>query len=702
MSNSNASADSPLSREDGTQLIALFNAHRYPDLERRASELTKKHPNSGFVWKVLGTALLVQGKDGVSALQQAVALLPGDVEAISNLGNAQKAQGQLDDAVGSYQRALEINPNYVVGYYNLGIALKESRRLDEAVVAYRQALTLHPGFAEAHYNLGLALFELGRMQESEASYRAALKLNPQYLEALNNLGVVLSRQRRFDESLVINQQAVRLQPNLAKAHNNQGNVLKELLRFGEAEQSLRRALALDPDAAETSLNLGNLLKEVGRLDEALAQYERAVNLDPNDMEVFSNLVLTANYMSGMAGAEVLALSRRYGEAVQHNARPYVEWPNIPDVDRPIRVGLMSGDLYQHPVGFFLDSVLPALKAHAGERIELHAYANQVESDALTQRLQACCAGWRNVMGMSDQALAEQIRADGIDILIDLAGHTARNRLPVFAWKPVPVQASWLGYFATTGVQAIDHLIADPWTLPANIEASFTEHIWRLPETRLCFTPPDADVQVSCLPAAKAGHVTFGCFNNLTKMNDEVVALWAQVLLAVPGSQLLLKAAQLGDGAVRQQVLARFARHGIEASRLLLEGPSDRASYLAAYHRIDIGLDPFPFTGGTTTVESLWMGVPVLTLAGSSMIARQGVGLLTNAGLPDWVAVDQADYVAKAVAHSADVPVLTALRAHLRQQVLASPIFDEPRFAVHLDAALRGMWHQWCRQGSGKA
>lgn len=695
MSNANPTQSPPLAREDGVQLISLFNAGRYVELENKARELTRRHPDSGFVWKVLGTALLVQGKDGLQALQQAVALLPGDAEALSNLGNVQKAQGLLGDAVISYQRALELRPDFVAGHYNLGIVLKESKRLEEALDAYRQALALQPGFADAHYNLGLALFELGRLQESEASYRAALKLQPQYVEALSNLGVVLSRQRRFEESLAVNQQAVGLQPNLAKVHNNQGNVLKELLRYGEAEQALRRALQLEPDSAETCLNMGNLLKEVGRLDEAQAQYQRAVNLDPDDMEVFSNLLMTANYLPQSSVGELLALSRSYGDAVQRLAKPYTEWSNTPEAGRLIRVGLVSGDLCQHPVGFFLDSVLPALTAHASGRVELYGYATQAESDAFTRRIQACCAGWRVVMGLSDQATAEQIRADGIDILIDLAGHTAHNRLPVFAWKPAPVQVSWLGYFATTGVAAIDHLIADPWTLPDSLDSSFTEHIWRLPETRLCFTPPEADVPVSVLPAFSAGHVTFGCFNNLIKVNDEVLSLWAQVLQAVPDSKLLLKALQLGSEAVRKQVNARFAQHGIDASRLMLEGASERASYLAAYHRVDIGLDPFPFTGGTTTVESLWMGVPVLTLAGNSMIARQGVGLMANAGLPDWVATDTADYIAKAVAHAADKAVLAALRAGLRQQVLGSPVFDAPRFAMHLETALRGMWQQWC-------
>jgi predicted O-linked N-acetylglucosamine transferase (SPINDLY family) len=294
-------------------------------------------------------------------------------------------------------------------------------------------------------------------------------------------------------------------------------------------------------------------------------------------------------------------------------------------------------------------------------------------------------------------MANRIRADGIDILIDLSGHTAYNRLPVFAWKPAPVQVSWLGYFATTGVAAIDYFVADPWTLPESEEINFTEKVWRLPETRLCFTPPDAAVAVSTLPALVNGYVTFGCFNNLSKMNDKVVAVWARVMEAVPGSRLFLKARQLTEASVRQSIAERFAAHGIDEGRLILEDYVPRENYLAAYQRVDLALDPFPYTGGTTTAEALWMAVPVLTLAGERFISRQGVGLLMNAGLSDWVASDPDDYVARALAHASDLPRLSALRGNLRAQVLASPVYDAARFAKHFETALRGMWQQWCSE-----
>ena len=313
----------------------------------------------------------------------------------------------------------------------------------------------------------------------------------------------------------------------------------------------------------------------------------------------------------------------------------------------------------------------------------------------SERIKACCKTWRFIPNISDEVLAKHIRDDSIDILIDLSGHTDRNRLPLFAWKPAPVQMTWLGYFASTGVEAIDYLLADPWTLPESEEPNFTETIWRLPETRLCFTPPDVTINVGTLPALDNGYVTFGCFNHLTKMNDGVVALWARILTAIPESRLFLKTRHLEAASAQQSVIKRFESRGINAGRLILESYAPRADYLAAYNRIDIVLDPFPYTGGTTSVEALWMGVPVLTLAGRQFLARQGVGLLMNAGLPEWVATDQDDYLSRAVAHASDLQRLASLRAGLREQVLASPIFDAPRFARHFEAALRGMWEKWC-------
>ncbi len=302
--------------------------------------------------------------------------------------------------------------------------------------------------------------------------------------------------------------------------------------------------------------------------------------------------------------------------------------------------------------------------------------------------------WQPITSLDDEAAARSIQASGVQVLLDLSGHTAGNRLPVFAWRPAPVQAAWLGYFATTGLAEIDHVIADPHVSPPGSSGEFVERTWPLPDIYYCFSVPAVAVEVSPLPARTSGSVTFGCFNTLAKINDAVVGTWARLLRAVPGSRLMLKAAPLGDGTVCAALRARFAASGVAGDRLLLEGASSRAEYLRAYHRVDVALDPFPFPGGTTTFEALWMGVPVLTRTGDRFLSRVGETIMRNAGLHDWLAEDEDDYVARAVRVTSNLDRLARLRGGLRAQVLASPLFDADRFARHFEAAMSGMWAKW--------
>ena len=545
----------------------------------------------------------------------------------------------------------------------VGTALLQQGRNEEALAPLQKAAELSYGDAQPHNNLGNTLLKLDRLSEAEASYRRALELGPDFIEA----------------------------------HYNLGNTLQRLGRLLEAEVCYRHALELNSGLSEAYYQLGNTLMKLARPVEAEASFLRALEIKPDYIDAQSNLLFVYNFLPNQPPTKMLDAARYYGELVARRAKPFKVWNNIPDPARCLRVGLSSGDLRQHPVGNFLESVLAALVESASERMEFFAYPNQLRTDAVTERIKACCRGWHSAVGLSDATLAQRVYDDGIDILIDLSGHTDCKRLSMFAWKPAPIQTAWLGYFATTGVAAMDYLIADPWTLPETEEVYFTEKIWRLPETRLCFTPPDTDMEAATLPALANGYITFGCFNNLAKINDDVVALWARVLASVPGSRIFMKAAQLNEAAARHSTAERFAAHGIGADRMILEGYEPRAKYLASYQQVDITLDPFPFTGATTSAESLWMGVPVLTLAGERFLARQGVGLLMNAGLPEWIATDADDYVALAVSHAGDLPRLAILRGKLRQQVLASPIFDAKHFARHFETALRGMWQKWCDQ-----
>jgi predicted O-linked N-acetylglucosamine transferase (SPINDLY family) len=436
--------------------------------------------------------------------------------------------------------------------------------------------------------------------------------------------------------------------------------------------------------------LGNALRDLGRLEEAEASYRQAISLKPDFAEAHSNLLFLQSscaFDSALHLKEALTYANAISKKVSSR---FAEWSCVKKPQR-LRIGFVSGDLRNHPVGYFIESLLTQLNSSS---VELFAYPTNLIEDELTTRIKPRFASWTPLFNKSDKAAAQLIHNDGVHILIDLSGHTANNRLPIFAWKPAPIQISWLGYWATTGVPEIDYVLGDPHVTPYDEANHFTEKIWQLPEIHLCLTEPNVTLEVKPLPALSTGTITFGCFNKLAKMTDEVVALRAQILKAVPGSKLFLKAKQLGVASGRDTVLERFSRHDITADRLILEGRSPRAEYLASYNRMDIALSPFPYGGVTTSAEGLWMGVPVLTKRGDRFLSHVGETIAHNAGLSDWIAADEDEYVAKAVAFSSDLKGLAKLRADLRGQLLSSPLFNSSRFASHFEKAVWSMWELW--------
>jgi predicted O-linked N-acetylglucosamine transferase (SPINDLY family) len=502
------------------------------------------------------------------------------------------------------------------------------------------------------------------------------------------LGTVLQDLGQFEEAAACFRRALQLKPDFITAHNNLGNVLQDLGRLEQAVASYRRALQLKPDFVAAYNNLGIVLQHLGQFSGAEASYRQALGLEPDFDEAQGNLLFTLNY-TGRPPEYHLEEARKYGRmVVKKVSSRFSAWLCTEQPQR-LRVGIVSGDLYQHAVGHFLEGLL----AHIDPaRLELIAYPTHHKEDELTTRIRPYFSAWKPLFGKSDEDAARLIHADGVHVLLDVSGHTAHNRLPIFAWKPAPVQVTWLGLPATTGVAEMDYVLGDPHAIPPEFESHFTETVWRMPESYLCLTVPASPVNVVPLPALTAGYVTFGSFNNLTKMTDAVVAVWARILESLPNSRLLLKTKQLSDPVVCEKTRQRFAACGVAPERLLLSGTiASRDDHLAAYNKVDIALDTFPYPGVTTSVEALWMGVPVLSLRGDRFMSRTAESIAHNAGLPGWVATDEDDYVAKVVAFASDLERLAALRAGLRQQVLASPLFDAPRFARNFEDALWGMW-----------
>ena len=680
--------------------VALAQLRQLDDAIESYETAIKLKPDYAEAYYNRGNALknLGQLDEAVLDYDTAIQFKPDYVEAYLNRGARLQDLGRLDEAMQDYDEAIRLKPDYAEAYYNRGNTLKNLGLLDEAVQSYDKAIQHKPDYAKAYNNRGARLQDLGRLDEALQNYNKATQLAPDYAEAYNNKAVALEQLGKLNEALQNYGNAIRLAPDYAEAYNNKAVVLEQLGRLHEAMESYEKAAQLKPDYAESFNNHAGLLQGLGQLEEALQCYNKAIHVRPDFTDAYSNLLMTLNYSPKHNSIDHITMARRFGELATKKAEIHFSSYQGPPTPLRLRVGFVSGDLRNHPIGYFLENILSSIDA---SKIELIAYSTTPKIDALSDRIKPFFSMWKPIYGQNDKTVANLINTDGVQVLIDLSGHTANNRLPMFACKPSPVQVSWLGYFATTGLNEMDYLLGDPHVTPSQHDDHFTETIWRLPETRWCFTPPELDAPITVPPALERGYITFGCFNNLTKINNEVVKLWAKVLDAVPDSRLFLKAKQFNNKLGRESIIRQFIAQGIDSKRISLEESENRQKYFAAYNQIDISLDPFPFNGGTTSVESLWMGVPLITLAGNSLISRQGVGVLTIAGLPDWIADDKESYLAKAISFASELDKLAGLRASLRSQILASPLFDAARFARNFENALFEMWNQYAHQDRKK-
>ncbi|PRG07825.1 glycosyltransferase [Burkholderia ambifaria] len=705
---------------------ALRDARDPAEAMQSCSRAIELRPGYAEAYNNLGNVLQDLGELDAAAASygKAIAFHPAYAEAHSNLGNVLRAQERHADAIVHYRRAIELNPALRVAHRGLAIALRATDDFDGALEHARAGL--EPDDAEGHCTLGRSLRSMNDFDGAARLFERACEIDPGYAPAWCRLGELRCQQGEYEESLRLCRHAIELDPELADAYNFLGLAYHNLDRMAASELSHRHAIDLNPDDADAHHNLAAALFRLDKLDEAMSEYRIAQELgvDPVKIQLtlgdilwakrdftgavaafreavehdphraYARLLFNMSSSPAFAPEEWVVDAQRYGDYLARDARLLShdrEQRARQARGRPLRVGFVSGDLRQHPVGIFLESVLAHLDR---TRIEPHAYVTFVVEDDVTARLKTGFASWKKLTCLNRDQAARMIHDDGIDVLVDLAGHTNWSGLPVFAHRPAPVQASWLGFFATTGCRAIDYFIGDPHTLPADEAHHFVEQPWHLPDSYLCFTPPAYDVAVGPLPMATNGGVTFGCFGKLTKISDDVIALWSRLLHALPDARLMLKAHELGASDLNRATLERFARHGIGAHQLILEGGSPRAEYFNAYNRIDIALSPFPYPGGTTTAEALWMGVPVIGMKGGRFVTHICESLLHAAGMGDWIAADEDAYLAKAIAFARDRDALAALRATLRERTLASPLCDAARFARNLEDAFHGMWARY--------
>ena len=654
------------------------------------TRLLELQPAFVMAYPVLCRALALE-QDSAQAMNWVVrglAIDPGVSDLHQIKGNLELERRDYAAAVASYSRALALAPATAETHGNLGLALAAQGQFQAAQESLREALRLQPATAQGCEHLGTTLQSMGLLQDAVTAFQRALKLEPNRPSAHRHLGLALQHQGLLPQAQVCLQRAVELQPLSAAALHDLGTVQYALGNTPMAVDCMRRAQLLEPQFAPAYSALATILVEQGDHDQAIPLFGKALELDPELVEARSQQLFVLSFNSDRSN--YLRAARAYGDCVTRLATPFSHWPAAKTGRQTLRVGLVSGDLRAHPVGYFLESVLQHLKAC---HVEVVGFPTQAEHDATTLRLKSHCVDWRPLFGMTDAMAAKLIHAAQVQVLVDLSGHTAHNRLPVFAWQPAPVQVSWLGYFASTGVPAIEYLLADAVSVPPGTLEDFSESICYLPKTRLCFTAPGPDmaVNVAPLPAQQRGFVTLGCYQNLNKLNPRVLGLWQRVLTALPTAKLRLQNRQTASPQQRQQLLDRLVAAGMDRERIVLAPPTRRSEYLSSYAEVDFMLDTFPYTGGTTTCEALWMGVPTLTLAGQSMLSRQGQALLGAAGLPGWVAEDEDHFVQLATAKAQDLDALALLRSSLRERVQTSALFDAPSFARDWAQALRTLW-----------
>jgi protein O-GlcNAc transferase len=646
-------------------------------------------PNLANAHLSLGVALRSHGQldEAIAVFQQVIALNPQSPEVYNTLARTLKQKGELDGAITAYRQAITLRPEFAEAHSNLGNALQEKGELDDAIAAYRLAISLRPDLPETHSNLGSALKEKGDLNGAIAAYRKAIALRPNFSEAHSNLGIVLRYNGQLDEAIASYRQAIALRPNFAEVHNNLGIALHDKGELDEAIAAYHRAIALKPNFPEAHSNLGNSLRDRSELTEAVAAYRQAIALRPDFSEAHSNLVYALYLDTRCTQAELLAEHRfwakLHADPFKSLIRPH---ENDRGPNRRLRIGYVSPDFHSHPVGRF---ILPLLAAHDHKQFEIYCYASVLYPDSVTARIQRQADVWRDIGALSDEEAAKLISEDRIDILIDLSLHTAKNRMLLFARKPAPIQATYLAYPGTSGMEMIDYRITDPHLdPPGSSDNRYTEQSIRLDETYWCYEAVLESPEVNPLPAAAKGFVTFACLNNFSKNSAAAIQTWCRILTAVPNSRLLLYAAV---GSHRDAVRQKLSDAGIDPNRLSFAGRIPFSQYMQQYHNIDIGLDPFPYVGGTTTCDALWMGVPVVTLAGQSAISRGGASILTNVGIPELIAESTDQYVRLAADLAADLPRLTHLRSHLREKMRTSPLMDAPRFARNMEEAYRKMW-----------
>ena len=646
----------------------------------------------------LATLLYARGElqDAADLLRRALESKPGFPEAHVALSNVYDSQGEFAAAAASLEAALRQRPGYAGALYNYGLLLKKTGRPLEAETALRRAIGIEPDNANACYELATLLHVRGALGEAEGLFRLTLERKPDHTEAYAALFDLYDSQGNLAAAAGAVEGVLRQRPDWVGALNNYGHVLKKLGRLTESEAAYRRAIAIDPAFLPGYRGLGGVLLAQSRIADALEVFRSGRKFDPEGFDLEMAELFALNFTEDMSSDEIFARHRAFGERLERKYPPRTEaFRNDRNPERRLRVGYVSADFYRHPVALF---AIPLFERHDRSVCEIYGYSSGTTQDGFTRQLRSLIDAWRDAASMSDLELVEAIARDQIDILVDLSGHSGIPRLGVFARQPAPVQVSWLGYLNTTGLTRIQYRLCDGHTDPQGVtDRLHTETLIRLPTSQWCYRPFVSSAPSEAPPFKRNGFVTFGSFNHTPKLSRSVLLLWAEILARLPEVRLVLVG--LSDGHAQDSLLQYFTSAGVAASRITAVPRVELNEYFSWFNSVDIALDTMPYSGGTTTCDALWMGVPVITAPGTRSVSRSSESILSTVGLSEWIAATPEDYVRLAVEFARDEANITMLRKSLRARMLASPLMDEARFARDVEAAYRRMWRAWCERPS---
>lgn len=627
---------------------------------------------------------------------------PQSPDGLHLLGVISNRFGRREEAVALIERAVALQPVNPLFLNNLGNALSDVGQIEKALQCYGRAIDLLPGFVEARSNLVNALLKRGsaligeqRLEDAEKSFRQALALDATNVRACVNLADILRDLGRLKQSEAAARRAIELKPDMAEAHLSLANALMYSGRLAEAERHCRRALALNGSLPQGHFVLGNLFTFLGRVAEGVKSYRQALSLRPSYSVAHSNLIFALDMLEGVTVQEQQAeRARWYKQHAAQHVRP-LPYRNGREPERRLRIGYVSADFCRHSAYYIF---APVIRRHDPGSFEVFCYSGVRAGDDATESLKKSVHRWRNCAAISDDALAQQIRDDSIDILVDLSGHSVGNRLMVFARKPAPVQVTAWGHATGTGIPQIDYLLADPVLIPKSDRRYYAERVVDL-SCWACYEPPEYFPDGPTQERPRCVGLTFGCMNRIEKLSPRTIDLWGRILAAVPGARLLIKGQALDDGGLKANLIGRFTAIGIEPTRLILRGSSPHVEHLGVYAEIDVALDPFPQNGGVSTAEALWMGVPVVALAGSTVPSRVSAAYLAAAGMKDWIGRDEENYVAIAVTAARDARSLGRMRKSLRRELRKTVLGRPEVYAREVEKAYRLMWQRWCRRAA---